>query len=235
MRFSALLTALFPHVFAQALYTRQSALRLPDAEGPRSGSFGNDENELTVLVAGESTTAGVGANHTDEALPAQLAQALADETGIRVHWRADGVTGCRLAAVRDRLREHPPAEDLVVIASGVNDTTGLTALKHWREQIRETARAAGARGAGVVFLAVPPMSHFTALPRPLRTLMGLRARALNAELDALAHSTGAFTFINWRIPLVPENLALDGYHPSVSGYRAMAIDCARRLVERLPM
>ena len=178
-RFWIAFLALLPLVVVQALYTRRKTLRLPDAEGPSSGTTGSGEPALRMLVAGESTTAGVGVAHSDQALPCQLARALAQQSGRTIHWHADGVTGCRLADVEERLHRHPPQADLVVIVSGVNDTTGLTPLARWRSTLENTVRLAAHKGARVVLLAVPPMEHFAALPRPLRTLMGLRAALLN--------------------------------------------------------
>jgi lysophospholipase L1-like esterase len=231
MRFWIAFIVLFPVVFAQALYTRRKALRLPDAEGPTSGTTGSGETALRMLVAGESTTAGVGVDSSDQALPCQLAQALAQQAGKRIHWRADGVTGCRLADVEQRLQRDPPEADLVVIFSGVNDTTALTPLPRWRGTLKNTVRLAGHKGARVVLLAVPPMEHFAALPRPLRTLMGLRAALLNQVLGAVAREHDCCDFIDWRIPITPDHLARDGYHPSASGYQAIARDCARRMTE----
>lgn len=232
MRFWILLIALSPLVFAQALYMRRKALRLPDADGPRSGTTGSREPALRLLVTGESTTAGVGAEHSEQALPCQLAQALSQQSGQTIHWCADGVTGCKLAEVEQRLRRHPPQADLVVIFSGVNDTTGLTSLSRWHTGARNTVRLAGHNGARVVFLAVPPMEHFTALPQPLRTLAGLRADLLNRTLRSVAQEDSRCEFIDWQIPITPDHLASDGYHPSASGYQAIARDCSHRMIER---
>lgn len=231
MRFWIAFTALFPLVFAQALYTRRKALRLPDAEGPNSGTTGSGETTFRMLVVGESTTAGVGVDHTEQALPGQLAHALSQQGGKRVHWRADGVTGCKLAEVAQRLHHHPPEADLVVIFSGVNDTTGLTSLSRWRAEAENTVRLAGMNGARVAVLAVPPMEHFTALPRPLRTLMGRRAALLNRVLRRVADRHDGCAFIDWRIPVTREHLARDGYHPSASGYRTIARDCSNRIIQ----
>lgn len=226
------LVLLLPALVAQALYTRRRALRLPDAEGPNSGTTGSGETTFRMLVVGESTTAGVGAEHSEQALPAQLARALAEQSGLGVHWRADGVTGCKLADVVQRLRQHPPEADLVVIFSGVNDTTALTPLTEWRRSVENTVQLARTNGARVVLLAVPPMAHFTALPRPLRTLAGMRAQLLNRVMRSVADPPEGCDFIDWQIPVTADHLASDGYHPSATGYRAIARDCARRITER---
>lgn len=232
VRFWLLLILLLPVLVPQVLYTRRSALRLPDADGPRSGTTGSGEPVLRMLVAGESTTAGVGVVHSHQALPCQLAQALSQQGGKTIHWRADGVTGCKLAEVEQRLRDHSPDADLVVIFSGVNNTTGLTSLSRWRTALENTVQLAGHDGARVVLLAVPPMGHFLALPRPLRTLMGMRAALLNRVLRSVADQNSRCDFIDWQIPITPDHLARDGYHPSASGYQAIARDCSHRMIER---
>ncbi|MEO8836808.1 MAG: SGNH/GDSL hydrolase family protein, partial [Caldimonas sp.] len=53
--------ALAPLLVAQAIATRRRALVLPEAAGPRDGVFGGDGTApLRVLVAGDSSAAGVG-------------------------------------------------------------------------------------------------------------------------------------------------------------------------------
>lgn len=231
MRFWPLLIALFPVVAVQAVITRRTALRLPDAMGLREGTTGQG-SPLRLLVVGESTTAGVGVKQSADALPAQLAGALSEKTGRAVHWRADGVTGCRLADVHERLEHLDRKVDLVVIATGVNDTTGLTPLKRWRALLRDTALLASQQGAQVAVLALPPMGYFTALPQPLRHLMGIRSGQLDQIARDTATATGHYQYIAWQIPLSPVYLAEDGYHPSAAGYRAIAREAAAAMFEQ---
>lgn len=231
MRFWLLFLLLFPVIALQAVTTRRTALRLPDAMGLREGTTGEGQ-PLRLLVVGESTTAGVGVKQTADALPAQLARALAETLKRPVHWRADGVTGCRLADVRERLKYLDRNVDLVVIATGVNDTTGLTSLKRWRTLLKESARLASQQGARVAVLALPPMGHFTALPQPLRFVVGLRSGMLDSEARALAMHGAHFHYVDWQIPLSPVYLAEDGYHPSAAGYRAIAREASEKIAAR---
>ena len=228
MRFWLLFALLFPVLAAQAVITRRTALRLPDAMGLREGVAGKGP-ALKLLVVGESTTAGVGVKQTADALPAQLAAALAEKLQGSVHWRADGVTGCRLADVHERLKHLDRNVDLVVIATGVNDTTGLTPLKRWEALLKDTARLASQQGARVAVLALPPMGHFTALPQPLRYLVGLRAHTLD-RIAREAAAEGGYLYVDWELPLSPVYLAEDGYHPSAAGYRAIAREAAGGIV-----
>jgi enoyl-CoA hydratase/carnithine racemase len=78
--------ALTPLLVAQAPVTRARMPRLPEAEGPRQGVVGRGPL-LRLLMAGDSSAAGVGVVTQREALavhwPAQLAQACT----VRVHWQ----------------------------------------------------------------------------------------------------------------------------------------------------
>src|SRR4051812_15874048 len=64
----ALKIALAPLLVAQALATRRRAPVLPEAEGARDGALGAaDAPTLRVLVAGDSSAAGVGVARQDQA------------------------------------------------------------------------------------------------------------------------------------------------------------------------
>ena len=54
---------------------------------------------LHLLVIGESTVAGCGIATQDEAMPAQVARALAVREQARVHWRGIGRIGITAARV----------------------------------------------------------------------------------------------------------------------------------------
>ena len=56
----ALKLALAPVLVAQALRTRRRAPVLPEPAGPRQGCVGQGESELRLLIAGDSSAAGVG-------------------------------------------------------------------------------------------------------------------------------------------------------------------------------
>ena len=79
-------------------------------------------------------------------------------------------------------------------------------------------------------LAVPPMHRFTALPSPLRQLLGWRARQLDEKQKQLAgQPPGYLQHIHYPELEPPSLLAEDGYHPGPRGYRAMAKAVAAQL------
>ncbi|MEX6501225.1 SGNH/GDSL hydrolase family protein [Pseudomonas zhanjiangensis] len=227
-----LLLALLPVLVPMALHTRRRALRLAPAAGARCGLAGAELSgtPLRLLVLGESTVVGVGVGQLQQALVGRLAQALAEREARPVAWRACGENGITAGQANGRLLPQALAEpvDLAVLVFGVNDTTGLTALRHWEGELGAMAEALHAAGARVVFSGVPPLQHFAALPWLLRQVLGLRAALLDARLRRLAAAVGA-GYHPLRLEFSAHYLALDGYHPSAQGYRVWAEDLARAL------
>jgi lysophospholipase L1-like esterase len=111
--------------------------------------------------------------------------------------------------------------DLTVLVFGVNDATHLTSLARWQAALAGMAQALNATGARVVFTAVPPLQHFSALPWLLRQLLGLRAALLDRRLSQVVAQVEAERHAV-VLEFSAEYLACDGYHPSALGYRVWA-------------
>lgn len=227
--------ALAPIVLPQALWTRRTALRLPEASGAQDGLAGAEFSgePLRLLLIGESTVAGVGVEAQTEALAGQLALALAERQQRPVAWRACGENGITAGEACERLLPlalSQPA-DLVLLVFGVNDTTHLSSLTRWVAALRSLSRALAAQGAQVAFTGVPPIQHFTALPWLLRRLLGLRAALLDEALLRASREERA-DYLKLGLLVTPDYLARDGYHPSALGYRVWAEGLAERLTPR---
>jgi lysophospholipase L1-like esterase len=208
---TVVLALLFPVLLVQGLLVRRRVLRLPEASGPTSGSVPGPD-PLRLLVLGESTAAGVGAATHAAALTGQLAVAL----GRGVRWRVIGRSGLTASAARG-LVPRPLDADVVVVVLGVNDTKNLVPVRRWRTDLLRLIIAIG--DVPVVLTGVPPMDAFPSLPQPLRLLLGLRSR----ELDAAAASLPRVTHLPMpRELLTPELFCEDGFHPSEAGYRLWA-------------
>jgi lysophospholipase L1-like esterase len=239
MRPSALLfwilfALLAPLMLLQALWVGRRARRLPAGSGAVDGVAGEGPGEpLELLFVGESPVAGVGCTRMDEAVAARTAMELAQLLGRPVHWHAAGVNGIRIAQTRGWLLPKLPQRpfDLIVAVHGVNDTTGLTTLPEWKRHLSRLAEELhAAHGGTVCFSQVAPMHLFTALPQPLRWIIGLRARLLD---DALLHHPDhghAFHVPAVEFPLDPAMLAEDGYHPSAAGHAFWGRGLARQLL-----
>jgi len=226
-RLAALL--LSPVLLLQALHVRRHALRLPEADGARTGRVG-DGTPLSLLILGDSAAAGVGVGSQPHALAGQLAARLA-----AVHrldwtlWAKSGRASRQVLALLEREDARP--FDVALTSIGVNDVTACVRLDQWLAQqarIRELLRAKfGVRR--IVLTAVPPMQHFRALPQPLRWALGRRAHRFN---QALARSTAGETevlVLSVTFPPDGDYLAEDGFHPNAAAYAIWA-EAAQRLI-----
>ena len=88
---------------------------------------------MRLVVLGESTAAGVGVHHQDDAIGRQLALALFRRTGVAISWRVAAATGMTAKrAIRECVPEAVGAPfDLAVVLLGVNDTLKLRSSRAW--------------------------------------------------------------------------------------------------------
>lgn len=224
---------LLPVALPQAIYTRRTALRLPEAAGAKQGLAGEHfpGQAFFLTVLGESTVAGVGVGTLEQAMPGQLARALAQRLQRPVHWQAFGENGVTAAGARARLLPSAlrgPCDALVVLL-GVNDCTHLSSAARWRAEMRKILEGARTQASLVAVSAVPPIGHFSALPALLRRLLGARARLLDDDLRRVAGEQGA-RYCAIDLPFEPHFLAEDGYHPSERGCEVWAQGLAQQLV-----
>ncbi len=224
---------LLPVTLPLAWHTRKTALRLPEATGPNNGFIDNDADKtITLAILGESTAAGVGTDDHQQGLAAAIARQLAHRLKCNVNWRAIGENGIDIQGAIDRLlpkiMTNPP--NYLVICLGVNDTTGLTSIKNWQRRISTLIHPFRGR-SHIYFNSTPPMEKFTALPQPLRFLMGFRAKILNRSLNDHPQQGNAFQCIPAVTLTDPKYLAIDGYHPSFEGYQAWGTMIADHIAE----
>lgn len=217
--------ALSPVLVAQGLAVRRRARRLPEAAGPREGVAGQGP-VLRLLIAGDSSAAGVGVAHQDQALAGQVVARLAQE--YCVYWQLHATSGHTTADTLARL-EALPAQgfDLALTALGVNHATRLHSPARFAEE-QERLRALLRQKFGVRFhlrSGLPPMGRFALLPQPLRAVMGGVAGALDAVLAEDPATHLPFD----PVQLDPAQMAEDGFHPGAAIYAAWAQAAAFRL------
>lgn len=218
---------LLPLLVLQGRRTRARIPLLPEAGGPRRGKVTADGEPLSLVVLGESTAVGVGASSQDEALAFCLARALARSLARSVDVQVVGKTGANLDHVRRELfaRALFPV-DAVLVVLGVNDTLELTRGTKWSSDLGALIADLKSRARDVVFSGVPPLGELRSLPQPMRSALGARAAYLDALLER-ACATHRAHHIPIRFPYRPEQIALDGFHPSPLGYAAWADELAR--------
>ncbi len=228
--------ALAPLLVAQGMRTRRTALRLPEAPGPRRGRVGRGP-VLRLLVAGDSSAAGVGVGHQSRALAAPLGAYLAEQATRQVHWQLVARSGLTTAGTLALLAAETPSvmADVAVIVSGVNDVVeqvpshravaAREALANWLRN------RAGVRH--VVFAPLPPVHQFPALPHPLRWVAGADARRHDRALAAWAATRGDVSHPALELRLNRGAMAHDGFHPGEPAYRQCASLLASHIAQLL--
>jgi len=226
--------AIAPLLVAEAAWARRNTPRLNVARPPDYGSSGDDRNTgadvVSIVLLGESTAAGVGAATHDRALAGWLARGLSEQLLRPIRHRSLGLVGARAIDCLEQtlpfellpLLKREPAT-VVVLMLGANDTTKLTPRKRWRAELhRLVDELRGGTSGPIVLTGVPPMAHFTALPQPLRAVVGARARMLDDDIALVASERQQTYHHAPRVPMKREFLASDGFHPSERGYEVWA-------------
>ena len=233
---------LSPLLVAQALYARATVPQLLEAAGDRDGVAGEKyrARSLSLLVAGDSSAAGVGVAHQREALAQPLATMLAQAMRRPVHWRLVARSGLTTAQTHALLLEHAGrgeslAADFALVVTGVNDVVeqvpshravaAREALANWLRN------ACGVRH--VAFAPLPPVHHFPGLPQPLRWVAGADARRHDRAMADWAATRGDVTYVPLELQLNRGVMAIDGFHPGPPAYRQVAHDIAQHLARHV--
>lgn len=220
--------ALAPLLFVQGHWLRKTALRLPEAAGPRAGQIAGAGPALRLLFVGDSSCAGVGVDHQRDALAQQTAHLVAQQTRTPVTWQVVAKAGVNTAEALELLRQHELAPaDVVVTALGVNDVTSQRDARGFIEDyaglLDHVQASTGARHA--VVSGVPPLHTLPAAPQPLRWYLGQCARRLDNALAAYCQRRTATHFVSLQWAR-PRDMAADRFHPGATGYTEWALRVA---------
>jgi lysophospholipase L1-like esterase len=232
----ALKLVLSPLLVAQALLTRQRAPVLPEAAGPREGRLGGRGQALRVLIAGDSSAAGVGVAHQNQSFAGHFTRTLHPLIGRPLHWALHARSGLTTAQVHALLQaERPAAADIAVVISGVNDV--IDQLPSQRALAHRAALADWMLGerlaAHVVFAPLPPIHQFPLLPQPLRRVMGDDALRHNAALAAWAQTRHDVSCAKISLTLSTDTMASDGFHPGEPVYKTCGEALAHFVADQL--
>ena len=237
---------------AEAAYVVRTTPILPPPQGPRQGTItrplsnNNPTHSTTttspphhyrLLLLGDSSIQGIGVEHTTDALPHQLALALADTLAAGgescvVEWAMIGKTGYRAADMLLLLRHIPlsflspastPTTTLVVLGCGVNHIARLHSQQRFEHELTTLITAIRSilpqppPAVPVFLVGLPPMNAFP-LPFPLRNLLGWKAQQLNHSLATLSHTLPDVTAISALELFTPAALTnvAQLWHPSVA-------------------
>ena len=234
---------LSPMLVAQAIATRARLPRLPEPVGERAGVVGEGQ-AMRLLICGDSSAAGVGVVHQQDALAQRLARKLAEAAAARVQWQLRARSGLTTAQTLALLRDETEvgatlACDVAVVVSGVNDVVDQVPSRR-AVQARESLANWLRNGHGVqhvVFAPLPPVHHFPGLPQPLRWIAGADAHRHNAALSEWVATRADVSCVDMEMPLNRGVMAADGFHPGEPVYRycanAIALHIARRVWPQL--
>ncbi|MEL6959764.1 MAG: SGNH/GDSL hydrolase family protein [Pseudomonadota bacterium] len=222
--------AFYPVLVTQGPWVKWNTVRLQEPKGVRDGVAGSGP-DLRVLVAGDSSAAGVGVATQHEALTGQLIQRLSRHA--RTDWQLVARCGDTTPKALARLRAAQPRRaDVAVIGLGVNDITSGTPLKLWLRQTRDMMNHLR-NHVGVeriYYSGLPPVSQFPRLPNPLRWTLGTQAERFDLALRDMIAARSDATWITLDLPLGADNMAEDGYHPGPVVYAAWAEEVAKHII-----
>lgn len=226
--------ALAPAFVLQGLRLRRHMPKLPEPPGPRRGSTGHGR-PLGLLIAGDSSAAGVGAPHQSAALSGQLVGHLAPH--YQLTWQLEARTGDTTAMALKRLQAVPRASfDVAVLALGVNDITSGMRRSRWLKQQRTLYALLRQRFdvRRIYVSGLPPVRAFPALPPTMRRVLGAEADRFDHGLAALCAETTGAEHVPFDGQLDRSVMSEDGFHPGPAVYKAWSDAVAQRVFSDFP-
>ncbi|MGH2752180.1 MAG: SGNH/GDSL hydrolase family protein [Actinomycetota bacterium] len=213
----------------------EPALKLDDTFGDPT------DEEVTLVVMGDSTAAGVGAGAPANAYPQLLARRLASD-GYRVDLRVFGSSGARVSDILDEQlpKAIEAAPDYLFIGIGANDVTHVTTLSDLRSDMTAVIRELRHRTDAEIVVAGAPDMRAPAFLEPLRSLSGWRGRQVAGAIEEVGRQEDAVVVelakqTGPQFGADPERFhSPDDFHPSAAGYELWAdaiYPVLRRVVE----
>lgn len=192
----------------------------------------NEGGDRKILVIGDSTAYGTGADRVEDTLLGRFAH---DFPYVEVNNYAVNGSGTK-DAVRQIEKVDNTPYNLIIISTGGNDTWKLTKLKDVEANLRTLlAKAKSIAGNNVIVIIYNNIASGPVFPLIVRPIIILRTNAINALLKRVSDEFGIES-----VPIFldgekcPDNFfARDGLHPSSEGYRIMYIRLWSVLYKRM--
>jgi lysophospholipase L1-like esterase len=196
----------------------------------RNARFGEDfdtgDNPLSLAFMGDSLAAGLGADSAAGTPGFLVAEALAARTRRTVVLTNVAVAGSGAANLEKQLARllDRTTPDVVVIATGANDTPFVHAHRRAAARLAATIGALRLLEARIVCCTVPQLSSAPALPRTLRWVLERSGRSLRRRQEMVVAEHGGrrvplHETAGPRLAADPGLLSHDRFHPSSDGYR----------------
>lgn len=205
--------------FSTPPYTVEATVRPPGAQDGAA--------PIEMVMLGDSTVAGLGAETLEDSLVVQTAQRVADRLEQPVHARGLGVSGAVTADVRDdQIPRISGTVDVVVIVIGSNDVTHLTPPWTLDDQTRSMLERAQrqAPDAVVVLGGIPLFGEARAFDEPLRSVVDAYGSVLRGAQRRAAQAVDGARFVDIaseaspRFVGVEDAMSRDQFHPGATGY-----------------
>ena len=200
----------------------------PDDDGRYGSAIGPP---LHILVLGDSSAAGMGADHRYQTVGAIIATGLAAMTGRPVELTNEAVIGAQSGDLERQLAnglDRVEQPDVALILVGANDITHRidrsTSVRHLEQVVRRLRTM----GVEAVVGTCPDLGTVEPIPNPLRAIVRRWSRDLAAAQTVAAVEAGART-VSLADLLGPEfrerpreMFSQDRFHPSPAGYARVA-------------
>lgn len=216
---------LAPLLLVQARQARRTIPQLPDAAQPWRGSLPGADL-IRLLVLGDSTAAGVGADTQDDALPGSLAREFGDRFDRGTEWIAIGENGATSRDILQRFLGEATSShhDVVFLTIGANDALGLRSRGAFARDVREIVDRLRTTNPDALLLVslMPRFDRFLSLPTPLRWNLALHAASLDDAARSALHGLDRVFALPKPPPYTATFWAGDLFHPGPTGYREWA-------------
>ena len=217
---------------AEAKITRRIVGNPFDGAPDDDGVYGAAPGEpVQLLVLGDSTAAGMGADTKYQTIGAILSQGLAAIMGRPIELTNEAVVGAESSDLRAQLSRalaRIDQPDVAVILIGANDVTHRIDRSVSVKHLERTARYLRTLDVPVVVGTCPDLGTVEPVPFPLNKLLRQWSRDLAAAQTVAAVEAGART-VSMGDLLGPEFAASpsvmfsqDRFHPSAAGYARVA-------------
>lgn len=224
---------LLPYLLLRGAWLRETALQLPEPSGARSGKVGEGK-PLRMFVLGDSSAAGVGVDHQDQALTGQLLERLSRH--YEVEFLLDGKTGRTTRQMVKQLSKIPAQEfDIAVTALGVNDITKRASRENWLEDTEQMHDLLQSKfGVKHIYVSgIPRIRDFPLLPPVMRWMLGRQGERYDAGLAEMVLARPGCYHIPADLQL--EGLmSRDGFHPGPKVYSEWAQKIFVRILLNYP-
>ena len=174
-----------------------------------------------AIVPGDSLNSGQG-------ITAYCTESLIGQADRETTWQVAGQAGATAGDVLATCRGIDDLKvDLILISMGINDVSRLTSLMRWQARIFDLIFLIRQKGTPkIIFLGLPPMARFQALPQPLRAVCGVRARLMDAVLKRSVSGLDFAAHLDFETGAPAGAITEDGYHLTAEVQKALGARAA---------